>query len=69
MVGNLHLLQDSSSIVSHGDVSVGRDEDLVEASWAERRLDNVGDSAGGEDMGLDGFVAKLALLLALTVRG
>jgi hypothetical protein len=31
------------AVISHGDVSVGRDEDLVEAAGSERRLDNVGD--------------------------
>jgi len=34
VVGHLHLLQDSSTIVGHGDVAVGGDEDLVEAARA-----------------------------------
>lgn len=49
---DLHVREDSRAIVRDVDVSVGRDEDLVEASRAERRLDDVGDGAGGEDVAL-----------------
>lgn len=49
---DLHVREDSRAIVRDVDVSVGRDEDLVEASRAERRLDDVGDGAGGENVAL-----------------
>jgi hypothetical protein len=68
VVGNLHLLEDSSAIVRHGDISVGGNENLVESARAKRRLDNICDGTGGENMRFDGFVAKLALLLALTKK-
>jgi hypothetical protein len=58
-------LQDGGAVVGHGDVSIGRNEDLVETTGSERGFDDVGDGASGEDVRLDGFVAKLALLLSL----
>jgi hypothetical protein len=65
VVCNLHLLQDSGTVVGDSDVAIGRNQDLVEATGTEGALDDVCDCPGGEDVVLDGFVTELSLLLAL----
>lgn len=50
MVRNLHLLQDSGTVVRDCDIAIGRNQDLVEATGAEGALDNVRDRPGGEDV-------------------
>lgn len=52
LVVNLHVGEDRGTIVRDVDVSVGGDEDLVKTSRAKRRLDDVGDRAGGENVAL-----------------
>jgi hypothetical protein len=43
LVLDLHLAEDRRSVVGHGDIAVGRDEDLVQSSWSEGGFDDVGD--------------------------
>lgn len=52
LVVDLHVAENSGTIIGDVDVSIGRDEDLVKTSRAERRLDDVGDSAGGKNVAL-----------------
>lgn len=68
MVRDFHLLQDGGTVVCDCDVSIGGDEDLVEATGSKGALDDVCDRSCGENVRLDGLVAKLPLLLALAVR-
>lgn len=49
---NLHVGEDRGTIVRDIDVSVGGDQNFVETSRAKRRLDDVGDRAGGENVAL-----------------
>ena len=69
VVRDLHFLQNGRAIVCYCDVAVRGDDDLVEAARPEGGLDDVRDGAGGENVGLDSFAAKLALLLALAGDG
>lgn len=68
MVADFHLLQNRGTIVGDSDVSVGGDQDLVEATGAEGGLDEVGNGSRGQDMGFNGLVSELALLLSLAMR-
>lgn len=68
VVADLHLLENGGTIVGDCDISIGGNEDLVEATGAERALDEVRDGSCGEDVRLDGFVTELALLLSLTTQ-
>jgi hypothetical protein len=40
---DLHLTEDRRSVVGHGDIAVGGDEDLVQSSWSEGGFDDVRD--------------------------
>jgi hypothetical protein len=62
---SVYLGQDGSAVVCDGDVAIGRDEDLVETARTERGADDAGDGLCGEDVGFDGLVSVLSLLLAL----
>jgi hypothetical protein len=50
MVAHFHLLQDSSTIVCDCNIAIGGDENLVEATGAERALDEVRNGSGGENV-------------------
>jgi hypothetical protein len=43
LVLDLHLTEDRRSVVGHGDIAIGGDEDLVQSSGSERGFDDVGD--------------------------
>jgi hypothetical protein len=43
LVLDLHLSEDRRSVVGHGDIAVGGDEDLVQSPGSEGGFDDVGD--------------------------
>lgn len=65
MILDLHLSQDSRPIVGHGDIAVGRNQDLVEAAGSEGGLDDAGHRPRCENVLLDGIGAVYSSLLAL----
>ena len=68
MVANFHLLEDRGTVIRYRNIAIGRNEDLVETTGAQRALDDVRNGSGGENVRLDGFIAELALLLPLTAK-
>ena len=60
-----HLRKDCSAVVGDGDVAIGRNKNLVETTRTERGAHNTSDRLCSEDVGFDGLVSVLSLLLAL----
>mmetsp|Transcript_40263 Transcript_40263/g.61440 ORF Transcript_40263/g.61440 Transcript_40263/m.61440 type:complete len:306 (-) Transcript_40263:19-936(-) len=65
LVVDLHLLEDSGSVVGDDDLSVGADEHLVHSLGAEGSLEETGNSPGSEDVDFMGFKSLNSLLLLL----
>lgn len=49
---HLHLAQDRCTVVGDGDLAIGRNQDLVESLWTQRRAHDVCDRPCGEDVRL-----------------
>lgn len=69
LVVNLHVGEDRGTIVRDVDVSVGGDQNLVQTSRAQRRLDDVGHGAGGENVALCGQLAVTSPKSAEYIHG
>lgn len=68
MVADFHLLEDGGTVVRYRDITIGGDENFVQATRAQGGLYDVRNGSGGKNVRLDGFVAELALLLPLTAN-
>jgi len=60
-VDDLHLGEDSGTIVGNNNLSLGVLDHLIHASRAERSADDIGDSLGGDDVGGSDVLGLLRL--------
>ncbi len=52
LVLNLHLVQNGGAVVGDGDFTIGRNQNLIEAFGAKRRLDNLCNGFAGQNVRL-----------------
>lgn len=67
LVLNLHLAHDGGSVVGDGNVSIRRNENLVQSSGTQGGLDDIRHGSSGQDVALDGLNSVCALLLSLAM--